>query len=300
MKRGHILAPFTTLKIGGPAEWYFAAETADQLVLAITTARAAGVPVTLLGDGSNVLISDLGIKGLVVHNRACQIERRGDHLYSESGALLSDLVNRSRHEGLTGLEFASGIYGTVGGAVFGNAGAYGRAMSDILSAAEVLTDEGERRSVAPSEFEFAYRLSASGRKRWVILSSEVALQSGSRDAIGAEIDRIIAIRATKLPADLPSAGSYFMNIEDPKAEHGKIPAGQLLEAIGSKSMRVGGAGVYERHANVIVNLGGATAADVLALARQMADAVRERYGIELRSEVRFLGEPLDWQSVRRV
>lgn len=299
LKRDHILAPLTTLKIGGPAEWYYAAETVDTLVLAICTARAAGIPVTLLGDGSNVLISDNGIKGLVVHNRARRIERRGDRLFCESGALLADLVSRSREESLTGLEFASGIYGTVGGAVFGNAGAYGRAMSDILLEAEVLTSDCRRQTVVPAEFEFAYRLSASGRKRWVILSSEISLSPGSRDAISAEIDRIIALRATKLPADLPSAGSYFMNIEDPKAEHGKVPAGQLLEAVGSKSMRVGGAGVYERHANVIVNMGGATAADVLNLARLMADAVRERYGIELRSEVRFLGEPLDQQSVRR-
>jgi len=298
LKRDCPLAPLTTLKIGGPAEWYFAAETSDHLVLALRTAREANIPVTLLGDGSNVLISDRGIKGLVVHNRARRIEPRGDRLFSESGALLSDLVDCSRHESLTGLEFASGIYGTVGGAVFGNAGAYGKSIGDILQEAEVLTADNRRQTVLPAGFEFTYRQSACTRKRWVVLTAEVALRTGDQAAIGSEIDRIIAIRATKLPADLPSAGSYFKNIEDPKAEHGKIPAGQLLEAVDAKSMRVGGAGVYERHANVIVNLGGATAADILGLARMMAKAVHERFGIQLQSEVRFLGEPLDLQSVR--
>ena len=300
LKRNHILAPLTTLKIGGPAEWYFPAETPDDLVLALRTAREAGVPVMLLGDGSNVLISDRGIKGLMVHNRARRIVVQGQRLFAESGALLSELVECSRSNSLTGLEFAAGIYGTVGGAVFGNAGAYGKAIGDILHAAEVLTADGERRTVAPAEFEFTYRQSACGRKKWVVLSAEVSLRSGSQETIGAEIDRIIAIRATKLPVGLPSAGSYFKNIEDPKAEHGKVPAGQLLEAVGAKAMRVGGAGVYERHANVIVNLGGATAADVLGLAQMMAEAVHGRFGIHLQSEVRFLGEPLDLQSVRKV
>jgi len=300
LKRDFVLAPLTTLKIGGRAEWYFPAETTDDLVLALCTAREAGIPVTLLGDGSNVLISDRGIRGLVVHNRAHRIMAKGELLFADSGALLSDLVDYSRQQSLTGLEFAAGIYGTVGGAVFGNAGAYGKAIGDILHSSEVLTADCQRRTVGPDEFEFTYRQSACGRKRWVVLSAEVSLHTGDREVIGAEIDRIIAIRATKLPAGLPSAGSYFKNIEDPKAEHGKVPAGQLLEAIGAKAMRVGGAGVYERHANVIINLGGATAADVLGLAQKMADAVRERFGIQLQSEVRFLGEPLDSQSVRMV
>lgn len=297
LKRDVPLGPLTTLKIGGLADWYFRADTVDDLVAALCAGRGSGLPVTLLGDGSNVLISDKGIRGLVIHNRANRIERRGDHLFSEGGSLLSALVDRSRMEALTGLEFAAGIYGTVGGAIFGNAGAYGRSIAGLLCDAEILTGDGERRRVLPSEFEFSYRQSACGRKKWVVLTSEVALAPGDRDTIGAEIDRIIAIRATKLPADLPSAGSYFRNIEDPKAEHGKVPAGQLLEAVGAKNMRVGGAGVFGRHANVIVNLGGATAADVLCLADQMKTAVRDRFHIELQAEVRFLGEPLDAQSV---
>jgi UDP-N-acetylmuramate dehydrogenase len=287
-----VLAPLTTLKIGGPADWYFEATTPDDLVLALSVARGAAVPFTLLGDGSNVLISDLGIRGLVIHNRARTIERRGNDLYSESGALLATLVERSRIEGLTGLEFASGIYGSVGGAVFGNAGAYGRAMADIMIRAEVCTRDGRRLEVSPADLGFSYRKSACSEKGWVVLSCEVRLDPGVGEAIGAEIARIISVRAAKLPADLPSAGSYFKNIEDPRAEYGKVPAGKLLEEIGAKGMRVGGAGVYERHANVIVNLGGATAADVLELADRMAAAVREKFTIELESEVRFLGEPM--------
>lgn len=292
LRRNHPLAAYTTLKIGGPAEWYYPAHTPDELADALRCARQGDVPVTFLGDGSNVLISDLGISGLVVHNRAQLIERHGDNLYAQSGALLADLVERSRTEGLTGLEFAAGIYGSVGGAIFGNAGAYGKAMADILLTATVLTRDGTRQTVGNRDFEFTYRQSACKDKGWIVLDGEFAFQPGDTQAIGAEIDRIIAIRATKLPTDLPSAGSYFKNIEDPSAEHGKIPAGRLLEAIGSKSMRVGGAGVYGKHANVIVNLGGATAADVLALARKMKDAVLAEYGIELHPEVRFLGEPM--------
>lgn len=291
LRRDVPLGPLTTLKIGGPADWYYPAQSVDELALVMTVAREHNLPYTLLGDGSNVLISDLGVRGLVIHNRADKIERHGDNLYSEAGALLSALVDRSRDESLTGLEFASGIYGSVGGAVFGNAGAYGKSIADVLIDIEVLTREGERQHLPAGEMEFVYRQSGCARNGWVVLACEVALIPGDQKAIAAEIERIISVRATKLPADLPSAGSYFKNIEDPTAEFGKVPAGKLLEAVGAKSLRVGGAGIYEKHANVIVNLGGATAHDVLALAELMKAKVKEAYGIELHNEVRFMGEP---------
>lgn len=285
------LGQFTTLKIGGPADWYFPAFSIDELARALTVARDNQVMYTLLGDGSNVLISDLGVRGLVIHNRADHIERRGDSLYCEAGALLSALVDRSRDESLTGMEFASGIYGSVGGAIFGNAGAYGKSIADVLTDVEVLTRDGERIHLPPARMEFTYRQSGCTRNGWIVLACEVALQRGDQEAIAAEIERIISVRATKLPATLPSAGSYFKNIEDPSAEFGKVPAGKLLEAVGAKSLRVGDAGVYEKHANVIVNLGNATAHDVLALAELMKAKVRDAYGIELHNEVRFMGEP---------
>ncbi len=292
LRRDAMLAPFTTLKIGGHADWYYPAGSVEELALALTTARENNLPITLLGDGSNVLISDLGVRGLVIHNRACLIERRGEKLFSEAGALLSALVDQSRAEALTGMEFAAGIYGSVGGAVFGNAGAYGKSIADVLSTVEVLTRDGERLQIPPNRMEFSYRQSGCAKYGWTVLSCEVALTLGDQAAIGAEIDRIIALRATKLPSELPSAGSYFKNIEDPTAEFGKVPAGKLLEAVGAKELRVGDAGVYLKHANVIVNLGHATAADVLALAEQMKAKVRAAYGIELQPEVRFVGEPL--------
>ena len=292
IKRVHPLGPLTTLKIGGPADWYFPAHSPEELAESLRCARQGGIPVTFLGDGSNVLISDLGIRGLVVHNRAQLIERRGDNLCAHSGALLGDLVNRSRTEALTGLEFAAGIYGSVGGAVFGNAGAYGKAMADVLLTASVLDQDGVRLTVQARDFNFTYRRSACRDKGWIVLDGEFGLQPADSESVGAEIDRIIAIRATKLPVGLPSAGSYFKNIEDPGAEYGKTPAGKLLEAVGAKSMQVGGAAVFEKHANVIVNRGGATAADVLALADKMKRAVFKEYGIELHPEVRFLGEPM--------
>lgn len=286
------LAPFTTLKIGGPADWYYPADTVDQLVAVYQATRDSGIPIVLLGDGSNVLVSDRGVRGIVIHNRACKIERRSQTLLAESGALLADLVERSRVEGLGGLEFAAGIYGSVGGAIFGNAGAYGRSMQNVLTAVEVMTPAGDRTRLGPDEMEFSYRHSGCAAHGWVVLSGEITLAEGDRDQIGAEIGRILAIRATKLPVDLPSAGSYFKNIEDPKAEHGKIAAGKLLEAVGAKGLMVGGAAVYEGHANVIINRGDATAADVLALAQQMTGRVRERFDVLLEPEVRFLGEPM--------
>lgn len=297
LRSDHMLGPLTTLKVGGPAEWYYPAETSQELTSVLTRARAAGVKVTLLGDGSNMLISDLGIRGLVVHNRAKRIRRDGDDLVSESGTLLAALVDRARDESLTGLEFASGIYGSVGGAVYGNAGAYGKSMADVLVWADVLTSEGERLRLPPDDLGFEYRKSACARNRWVVLECRVSLQPGEFQAIDDEVKRIIAIRSTKLPTNLPSAGSYFKNIEDSSAEYGKIPAGKLLEEVGAKSFRVGGAGVYEKHANVIVNLGGASAADVLALAEKMRLAVLERFGIDLQNEVRFIGEPMPYAHV---
>ena len=285
------LAPLTTLRIGGPAEWYYLAEAKSDLITAFRVARSAGIPITLLGDGSNVLISDRGIRGLVIHNQSGGIERRGESLDSDSGAHLSALIDRARTESLTGLEFAAGIYGTVGGAVFGNAGAYGRSMADVLVEVEILTPDGDIRCVAPSEMEFAYRHSGCEKHRWVVLSCAVRLAQGDADRIGREMERILALRAAKLPTDLPSAGSYFKNVEDPSAQFGKIPAGKLLEEVGAKSFRVGDAAVFPKHANVIVNMGSATAADVLALAAMMRQKVRERFGIDLAAEVRFLGEP---------
>ena len=285
------LGPMTTLKIGGPADWYYPARTVDELALVLTVAREHNLPYTLLGDGSNVLISDLGVRGLVIHNRANHIERRDNILHSEAGALLSALVDYSRDESLTGMEFASGIYGSVGGAVFGNAGAYGKSIADVLIDVEVLTRDGDRLHLPPEKMEFSYRLSGCARNGWVVLACEVVLTPADQNAIAAEIERIISVRSAKLPTDIPSAGSYFKNIEDPTAEFGKVPAGKLLEAVGVKSFRVGDAGIYEKHANVIVNLGHATAHDVLALAELMKAKVKEAYGIELHNEVRFMGEP---------
>jgi UDP-N-acetylmuramate dehydrogenase len=284
------LAPLTTLKIGGPAEWYYRAESVGQIVAAVDAARQASIPIVFLGDGSNVLVSDQGVRGLVIHNQAAGIERRGTALFSEAGARLTDLVQRSRVEELAGLEFAAGIYGTVGGAVFGNAGAYGKSMSHVLTWVEVLTAETKQARLTPDEMDFAYRHSGCGAHGWLVLSCEVGLSHGVGDQIGTEIDRILAMRASKLPVSLPSAGSYFKNVEDSSVEHGKIPAGKMLEAVGAKSLSVGGAGVYEGHANIIVNRGGATAADVLALASEMKRRVLDRFGIELESEVRFIGE----------
>jgi UDP-N-acetylmuramate dehydrogenase len=290
----------TTLRIGGPADFYFAAHTADQLVSALRAAREAGAAVFLLGGGSNLLVSDDGFRGLVIRNACEGVEFDGTVAQVGCGADFLEFILQCRDRELTGLEFAAGIPGSVGGALYGNAGCYGKDIGALTIECTIATFDGEVVETRPASwFEFGYRDSKLKREPRVLLSCLLQLKRGDRAAIQAEINEKLEIRRVKHPQWRiePTAGSYFKNLppdwQMPGAKHSpgtrRIAAGQLLDECDCRGLRVGDAMVFPKHANIIVNAGHATARDVLELAAEMKRRVRERFGVELEEEVMFLG-----------
>lgn len=290
----------TTLRIGGPADFYFAAHTADQMVSALHAAREAGVAVFLLGGGSNLLVSDDGFRGLVIRNACEGAEFDGTVAQVGCGADFLEFILQCRDRELTGLEFAAGIPGSVGGALYGNAGCYGKDIGSQTIECTIATFDGEVVETRPASwFEFGYRDSKLKREPRVLLSCLLQLRRGDRAVIQAEIDEKLEIRRVKHPQWRiePTAGSYFKNLppdwQMPGAKHSpgtrRIAAGQLLDECDCRGLRVGDAMVFPKHANIIVNAGHATARDVLELAAEMKRRVRERFGVELEEEVMFLG-----------
>jgi UDP-N-acetylmuramate dehydrogenase len=292
----------TTFRIGGPADFYVVAREPERLVGALRAGRELGLPVFLLGGGSNLLVSDAGLRGLVVRNACDRIEFEGTVARVESGADFLEFIGRCRDHSLAGLEFAAGVPGTIGGALHGNAGCYGRDIGSHVIDCTHVTPDGAKIETRPAAwYEFTYRDSRLKRDPKVLLSCRLQLAPGERAAIQHEMDEKLEIRRVRHPdwRTEPTAGSYFKNLppdwQIPGAKHSpgtrRVAAGQLLEDCGCRGLRVGGAMVFAKHANIIVNAGGATAADVLALAAIMKSRVRERFGVTLEEEVLFLGEP---------
>ncbi len=284
------LAPYTTFGIGGRVEMLITVDEINLLVDVLRSAWREGIPTTVLGHGSNLLISDDGIDGLVVINNCRRKWISRDELLVEAGARLNDVVDFTIQHGYAGCEKMAGIPGTVGGAIIGNAGAYGQSIAASLINVRLLLPTGDIVDQGPEELDFSYRSSRLKESKDIILWARLRLTKGDRRRLRQQADNIVTIRETKLPALEECAGSYFKNIEDPSAPHGKVPAGKLLEEAGAKRLRVGGAAVSSRHTNVIVNRGGATAKDVLELAELMKEKVRAKFGLELEEEVRFLGK----------
>jgi UDP-N-acetylmuramate dehydrogenase len=292
---GEPLAPYTTFKIGGPADLYYAAESADELAVAVLAARRSGVPWFLLGLGANILVGDRGFRGLVIHNRARRIElSAGGLLCAESGAAVDpDLLGAAVPRGLSGLEHFVGIPSTVGGALWQNlhflspAPARERTMfiAEVTREAEILTEEGERRTVPVDYFQFGYDTSILHHRRDVVLAATFALTPDDP----ARLRRVMAEnldwrRSRHPPLDTePSAGSIFRKIEG-------IGAGRLIDECGLKGKAIGGALITPRHANIMVNAGGATAADVRALIAHVQEVVLRQTGYRLEPEISFVGE----------
>ena len=277
------LAPLCAYGVGGPAELLYAARDTNALVAAVRLGHELGLPLTVLGRATNVLVGDGGLPGLTVLARNERRHLDGDVLRVEAGAELPGLVAELAGQGLAGLEFAGNIPGSVGGAVVGNAGAYGRAVSDALVDVQVLDGRVERRA-APDELAFSYRMSVfKTRPDLVVLAATFALSPGDGDALRAGIARDAELRRSKHPLDCASCGSYFKN---PSRE---LPAARLIEDAGLKGLTVGRARVSEKHANFLVALEGATTADILALAEEVKRRVREHSGHALEEEVRLLG-----------
>lgn len=290
------LAPWTTFRLGGPADLFYEPESADALVAAIRAASDAQVPWFLLGCGANILVGDRGFRGLVIRNRArdVRIDEADGLLRAESGALVfPDLIEAAIESGLSGLEHYVGIPSTVGGALWQNlhflspAPARERTMfiAEVLADAEILTAEGERKTVPADYFEFGYDTSILHHRRDIVLAATFALTPADRATLHRIAIENLAWRAEKHPPldSEPSAGSIFQKIEG-------IGAGRLIDQCGLKGFRIGGAQVSPRHANIFVNAGGATASDVRALIAHVQEVVERETGHRLRPEISFVGE----------
>lgn len=279
------LAKWTTLKIGGKSELFYVAEEPQNLIRAVLTARKLDIPLFILGGGSNLLISDKGFKGLVLKNSCHKIEVDGNRVICQSGALLKDVVLIAKKNSLTDLEFATGIWGTVGGAVCGNAGAFGQSVGNILEGGIILTSCGDIIKVENNFFEFGYRKSKLKRSGDILLSAVFKLRKANRKNIEQKMRKNLAQRKIRVPEKENTAGCYFKN---PQLDGKIIPAGKLLEQVGAKNLRVGDASVYGKHANIIVNLGKAKAKDVKSLADILKKRVKRRFNINLEEEVVFV------------
>ncbi|NGQ93719.1 UDP-N-acetylmuramate dehydrogenase [Brevibacillus sp. SYP-B805] len=279
------LANHTTWRIGGPADLLIQPKDKDSLILAVQLIHRHNIPWSVIGRGSNLLVRDGGIRGAVlkVAEGLSHCEFRGEEVCVGAGYSMIRLAVETGKMGLTGMEFAGGIPGSVGGAVYMNAGAHGSDLSRILKQAEILFDNGETVVLTNKELEFAYRTSLLQRKKGIVLEAVFQLQKGDRKEIAAILASYKDRRRQTQPLQMPCAGSVFRN---PPGDH----AGRLIEAAGLKGFHYGGAQVSEIHANFIVNRGGATASDVLTLMDHIRRTILEKFGVDLHPEVLVVGE----------
>lgn len=249
----------------------------------IRVCREAGVPFYIVGNGSNLLVSDDGYRGVIVqiYKNLSAIQTDGETITAEAGAMLSVIAKRAQAVSLTGFEFASGIPGTIGGAVVMNAGAYGGELRDVLQEATVLTKEGEIRTVSAEELKLGYRYSVIPEREWIVLAAKLRLKSGDPEMIRKRMEELKVQRVTKQPLDLPSAGSTF------KRPEGYF-AGKLIMDAGLRGFCVGGAQISQKHCGFVVNTGNATAKDVQNLIREVQTKVKEQFGVQLEPEVKML------------
>ncbi|MEG0986796.1 MAG: UDP-N-acetylmuramate dehydrogenase [Clostridia bacterium] len=275
----------TTMRVGGPAQLLIMPRSAQQVCLALQAAGKLGIPAIVIGNGSNLIVRDGGVRGAVIAlgESFSAIEAQDGHvLRAQAGARLAQIAAVALKKGLAGLEFASGIPGTVGGGVAMNAGAYGGEIKDVLARVTVL-ESGKLCAYDNAQMDFGYRTSRVLRAGGVILDAEFRLHPDNAEAIGERMNQMNARRRDKQPLNFPSAGSTF------KRPEGYF-AGALIEEAGLKGLRVGGAQVSEKHAGFVVNTGGATAGEVLALIERVQAEVKRASGVALVCEVRVIGE----------
>jgi UDP-N-acetylmuramate dehydrogenase len=293
LRRDVPLAPYTTFRIGGPADLLYDATSADDLANAVLAARRAGVPHFLLGLGANILVGDRGFRGVVIRNVATAHRFEGACLRAESGAVVQDLILESVGRGLSGLEHYIGIPSTVGGAVWQNLHFLSPAperertmfIAEVVESCELLTEEGERRVVGADYMRFGYDTSVLHHRRDVALAVTFRLTPGDRDRLTRILQENLSWRGARHPwlAIHPSAGSIFKKIEGEGA-------GRLIDQCGLKGFRIGDALISWIHANIIVNAGQATAGDVRAVIAHAQRAVEDRFGHRLEPEIGFIGE----------
>lgn len=280
------LADYTNTRVGGPADWAFWPKTIAQVKTVIEELHASdrALPITVLGNASNLIITDDGLRGLVIFlTDLAEIQVVEQTITASAGAAIIDVARVAQQNGLTGLEWAAGIPGSVGGAVYMNAGAYGGQVDSVVSTIEVLTRTGEIKSITNADLAFAYRHSAVQETGDIILSATFALELGDKAAIAAMMEDFNTRRASKQPLEFPSCGSVF------KRPVGYF-AGKLIMDADLQGYTIGGAQVSTKHAGFIVNRGTASATDYIQVIRHVQQVVAEKYGVTLETEVRILGE----------
>lgn len=299
---GALLSKYTRFGIGGPADLYADTEDAGAFTAALKASKASGLPVVVIGNGTNLIVSDAGFRGIVLRYRAARLTADGNRITAAAGAVLQDLVDFAIALGLKGLETLSGIPGSVGAAIYGNAGAYGHAIAERVTGV-TFYDGREVRTFDNAACEFHYRESIFKRcKEWIVFSTELALDPDDAAALRNTADAILKVRNEKFPVTMKCAGSIFKNLllsELPPrvagdvpataVREGKVPAAWFLEQVGAKGMHRGEIHVAAYHANLLYNAGAGTAADLRALILELKRRVLERFGIEIEEEVQYVG-----------
>lgn len=280
------MSEHTSFKVGGPADIMVLPSTINQLITAVEVCRQSSCPYYIMGNGTNLLVRDGGYRGVIVKTAAnmkdCKIE--GEKVYGQSGILLSTLSKYIAEAALEGFEFASGIPGTLGGAVAMNAGAYDGEMKDVIEWARVITSDGDIMTYSKNQLDMGYRTSAIQKYDLIVLDCGMKFSRGNRADIEDRINRHTRMRRAKQPLHLPSAGSTFKRPEG-------YYAGKLIEDSGLKGARIGDAQVSELHCGFIVNLGKASAKDIIALINHVRKEVKNSFKVELQPEVKVIGEP---------
>ena len=275
----------TTFRIGGPVDYFLLPSTAEEVKKILEICKEKELPYFILGNGSNLLVSDEGYCGVIIqlYRNYGGITVEGTNIRAGAGALLSQIASAAKNASLTGFEFAGGIPGTLGGAVVMNAGAYGGEMKNVLKEVTVMTEQGEIMTIPAEKLEMGYRTSLVKKAGYLVLEAVISLKAGDVEEIKAIMKDLTEKRVSKQPLEYPSAGSTF------KRPEGYF-AGKLIMDAGLRGYQVGGAQVSEKHCGFVINKGNATAADVCGLMKDVQEKVQEQFGVTLEPEVKFLGE----------
>lgn len=303
IKTEYSLAPLTTFKIGGPAKYYLETKDVEELQEVIKFCKENNIEFKVIGGGSNFLVNDEGYNGLIIRYIDRNIDLVDDVFRVGAGVILLNLVNYSLEKAYVGLESLAGIPGTVGGAIYGNAGAYGRAIGDFVKSVKIIDEEGEIKILNQEECNFNYRKSVFSLLNCVILDAEIVLRKKENAEEKEIANHNIKLRAEKHPLNMPNAGSWFKNIDlnnktkerlkefdlSKFEKYMKIPAAWIIEQAGLKGYQIGGAQMSEKHANFLVNKKDASAEDVVNLSNYVKEQIKEKYDIELEEEVQYIG-----------
>lgn len=275
----------TTFRIGGPADYFLMPDRVEQVAEIIRLCKKEQLSYFILGNGSNLLVSDDGYRGVIIqlYKNFAGIQVNGTEIRATAGALLSTIASAAKNASLTGFEFAGGIPGTLGGACVMNAGAYGGEMKDVLKEVTVMTGDGDILTLPAEKLELGYRTSIIKTAGYIVLEAVLSLKEGEKETITARMKELTEQRTSKQPLEYPSAGSTF------KRPEGYF-AGKLIMDAGLRGYQVGGAQVAEKHCGFVINAGGATARDVVTLMKDVHDKVLDQFGVELEPEVKFLGD----------